>query len=143
MDARNHCSSRRSCSQLQRLGRRPANTVNVFSLARLAGGLAIGIASALTPVYIAEIAPSKNRGTLVSLNQLAIVVGILCAYLVNWQLSKLGESSWRWMLALAALPSVGFFLGLLVIPESPRLADWAGDARKRELVSSREFSVTA
>ena len=112
------------------LGSAAANTVNVFSLARLAGGLAIGIASALTPVYIAEIAPSKNRGTLVSLNQLAIVVGILCAYLVNWQLSKLGESSWRWMLALAALPSVGFFLGLLVIPESPR---WLiGRGRKEE-----------
>ena len=68
-------------------------------------GLAIGLASALTPVYIAEIAPAKNRGTLVSLNQLAIVVGILTSYLVNWQLAKLGDSSWRWMLASSAIPA--------------------------------------
>src|SRR6266436_4743329 len=105
---------------LSALGAAAANSVALFSVARLLGGLAIGLASALTPVYIAEISPSKNRGTLVSLNQLAIVIGILAAYLVNWQLAKLGESSWRWMLATAALPSFGFFLGLLVIPESPR-----------------------
>ena len=87
-----------------------ANSVNVFSVARFAGGLAIGLASALTPVYIAEIAPSKNRGVLVSLNQLAIVVGILSAYLINWQLAKLGDASWRWMLAVAAVPSIVFLL---------------------------------
>ena len=58
------------------LGAAAANTVTTFSAARLVGGLAIGLASVLTPVYIAEISPSKNRGTLVSLNQLAIVIGI-------------------------------------------------------------------
>jgi len=121
------------------LGSALANTVNIFSIARLAGGLAIGLASALTPVYIAEIAPSKNRGTLVSLNQLAIVVGILCAYLVNWQLSKLGEVSWRWMLAVAAIPSVGFFLGLLVIPESPRWLIGRGRKEEGERVLARIF----
>jgi sugar porter (SP) family MFS transporter len=97
-----------------------ANTITVFSIARLVGGLAIGLASVLTPVYIAEISPSKTRGTLVSMNQLAIVVGILAAYLTNWQLAMLGESSWRWMLAAAAVPSAVFFFGLLSIPESPR-----------------------
>ena len=77
----------------------------------------------LTPVYIAEISPSRNRGTLVSLNQLAIVVGILSAYLVNWQIARLGASSWRWMLAVAAIPALVFLFGLLLIPESPR---WLG-----------------
>lgn len=91
-----------------------------FSMARLAGGLAIGLASALTPVYISEIAPQHSRGQLVSLNQLAIVVGILIAYLTNWQLASLGEISWRWMFGVAAIPSLGFFIGLLFIPESPR-----------------------
>src|SRR3984885_554333 len=95
------------------------STVALFSIARLIGGLAIGLASVLTPVYIAEISPSKNRGTLVSMNQLAIVIGILAAYLVNWRLSRIGEASWRWMLAVAAVPSLAFFAGLLCIPESP------------------------
>jgi len=102
------------------IGAALANTVMVFSTARLFGGLAIGLASVLTPVYIAEISPSKNRGALVSLNQLAIVVGILSAYLVSWQVARLGQSSWRWMLAIAAIPSIAFLLGLLLIPESPR-----------------------
>jgi len=105
---------------LSAFGAAAANTITVFSLARVVGGLAIGLASVLTPVYIAEISPSKNRGTLVSLNQLAIVVGILFAYLVSWQIARFGESSWRWMLAIAAIPSLAFFIGLLAIPESPR-----------------------
>ena len=97
-----------------------ANSVAWFSLARLFGGLAIGLASVLTPVYIAEISPSKKRGALVSLNQLGIVIGILAAYIVDWWLSGLGENSWRWMLAVAAAPSLIFFSGLFAIPESPR-----------------------
>jgi sugar porter (SP) family MFS transporter len=97
-----------------------ANSVAMFSLARLFSGLAIGLASVLTPVYIAEISPSKNRGALVSLNQLGIVIGILIAYIVGWWLSGLGENSWRWMLAIAAIPSLIFFIGLFAIPESPR-----------------------
>src|SRR6185369_8345368 len=105
---------------LSSVGAALAPTVTLFSVARLLGGLAIGLASVLTPVYIAEISPSKNRGTLVSLNQLAIVVGILFAYLVSWQIARFGESSWRWMLAIAAIPSLAFFIGLLAIPESPR-----------------------
>src|SRR3981081_746085 len=105
---------------LSSVGAALATTVTLFSAARLLGGLAIGLASVLTPVYIAEISPSRNRGTLVSLNQLAIVVGILSAYLVSWQIARLGASSWRWMLAVAAIPSLAFLFGLLLIPESPR-----------------------
>lgn len=106
-----------------------ATSVTIFSIGRLLGGLAIGIASVLTPVYIAEIAPAKNRGRLVSLNQLAIVVGILAAYMVSWGLAGLGMNGWRWMLGVAAIPALVFFVGLLFIPESPR---WLISNQRRE-----------
>jgi SP family arabinose:H+ symporter-like MFS transporter len=125
------------------LGSAVSNTITVFAVARFAGGLAIGLASALTPVYIAEIAPAKNRGKLVSLNQLAIVIGILFAYLINWQLSRLGDSSWRWMLATAAVPSIIFFVGLLVIPESPRWLITRGKKDEGERVLARIVGPTA
>src|SRR5882724_107522 len=124
---------------LSSVGAAAANTVTVFSIARLLGGLAIGLASVLTPVYIAEISPSKNRGTLVSLNQLAIVIGILAAYLINWQLARLGDSSWRWMLAVAAVPSIAFLGGLLVIPESPRWLISKGKLLEGEKILARIF----
>ena len=91
-----------------------------FALARLLGGVAIGIASTLSPLYIAEISPAAKRGLLVSLNQLAIVSGILLSYSVNYLLTGAGPANWRWMFAAAALPSVLFLLTLLFIPESPR-----------------------
>jgi sugar porter (SP) family MFS transporter len=91
-----------------------------FSVARLVGGVAIGIASTLSPLYIAEISPAQKRGLLVSLNQLAIVTGILLSYCVNYLLTGVGPENWRWMFASAAVPSVAFFLTLLFIPESPR-----------------------
>jgi len=125
------------------IGAALASTVTIFAVARLIGGLAIGLASVLTPVYIAEISPSKNRGTLVSLNQLAIVVGILSAYLVNWQIARLGESSWRLMLAVAAFPSLGFLFGLLFIPESPRWLVTRGRHDEGERVLSRIFGQQA
>src|SRR5438876_2668997 len=128
---------------LSSLGAAAASTITFFSIARLAGGLAIGLASVLTPVYIAEISPSKNRGTLVSLNQLAIVIGILATYLVNWQLSRMGESSWRWMLAVAAVPSLAFLLGLLAIPESPRWLISTGRRREGGGVLARIFGEQA
>jgi sugar porter (SP) family MFS transporter len=122
---------------LSSFGAALASTVTIFSAARLFGGLAIGLASVLTPVYIAEIAPSRNRGALVSLNQLAIVVGILSAYLVNWQVARLGESGWRWMLAAAAVPSIAFLFGLLLIPESPRWLISIGRRDQGERVLAR------
>src|SRR5260370_39479904 len=128
---------------LSSIGAALANTVTLFSVARLLGGLAIGLASVLTPVYIAEISPSRNRGTFVSLNQLAIVVGILSAYLVNWQMARLGASSWRWMLAVAAIPSLAFLFGLLLIPESPRWLVARGRHDEGERVLYRIFGQQA
>ena len=97
----------------------PRNLIE-FTVARLLGGVAIGIASTLSPLYIAEISPARSRGLLVSLNQLAIVSGILLSYSVNYLLTGAGPSNWRWMFASAAIPSVLFFFTLLFIPESPR-----------------------
>ncbi|HEX4008020.1 MAG TPA: sugar porter family MFS transporter [Acidobacteriaceae bacterium] len=111
------------------IGAALANSIVVFSVGRFAGGLAIGLSSVLTPVYIAEVAPARSRGRLVSMNQLAIVVGILVAYVVSWGLSGLGNVSWRWMLGVAALPALAFFVGLLFIPESPR---WLISSGQRE-----------
>ena len=74
----------------------------------------------LAPLYIAEVAPAAIRGRLVSMNQLAIVLGILVSYLVGWAMAGLGEGSWRWMFAVAAVPSLFFFAALFFVPESPR-----------------------
>lgn len=121
------------------LGTALAPSVLVFSIGRLCGGLAIGLASVLTPVYIAEIAPARNRGRLISMNQLAIVAGILVAYVVSWALAGIGASSWRWMLGLAAVPALGFLLGLLFIPESPRWLISQGERERGREVLARIY----
>jgi MFS transporter, SP family, arabinose:H+ symporter len=119
-----------------------ANSILLFCIGRLVGGIAIGLASVLTPVYIAEIAPARNRGTLVAMNQLAIVVGILSAYLVSWKMAVLGDNSWRWMLGVAAVPSLAFFFGLLGIPESPRWLITHSRRTQGEAVLARIFGAT-
>ncbi len=91
-----------------------------FSAARLLGGVAVGVASMLAPLYIAEVAPARIRGRLVSLNQMAITTGILLSYFVNWQLSYLGPVAWRYMFAAAAVPSILFLAAIFFVPESPR-----------------------
>lgn len=92
----------------------------VFIVFRVMGGIAVGTASMLSPMYISEISPASRRGTLVSLNQLAIVLGILLAFFSNYKLSSLGPDSWRWMLAVMSAPALLFFVALLFVPESPR-----------------------
>ena len=82
------------------------------------GGVAIGVASLLAPIYIAEISPARVRGRLVALNQMAIMSGILLAYLVNWGLSFQGTESWRWMFAVAAVPSLFFLVALFLCPRA-------------------------
>lgn len=108
-----------------------------FMAARFAGGVAIGMASLLAPLYIAEIAPARNRGRLVSMNQMAIVTGILLAYFINWSLSYLGPSAWRWMFATAVIPSAVFLTALFFVPESPRWLAEMGREREALAVLSR------
>jgi sugar porter (SP) family MFS transporter len=105
---------------LSSIGTGLASNLAEFVIARLVGGLAIGLASTLSPLYIAEISPARIRGLLVSVNQLAIVSGILLSYSVNYGLTGAGPSNWRWMFASAAVPSLFFLLALLFVSESPR-----------------------
>ncbi len=102
------------------LGTALPRTLLEFTVARFIAGTAIGVASVLAPLYIAEVSPAAIRGRLVTLNQMAIVTGILLSYFVSWLLSGLGPASWRWMFASAGIPSGILFVSLLFIPESPR-----------------------
>src|SRR5258708_14045350 len=119
---------------------------------RIVGGVAIGMASNLSPMYIAEISPAPWRGRLVSLNQLAIVVGILAAQIVNWsiaqgvpdgasaetiRLSWNGELGWRWMFTAVAAPSLVYLLSAWFIPESPRWLAKSGNADKAHEILAR------
>jgi len=105
-----------------------ASSSVIFISARLFGGLAVGAASVLSPMYVAEVAPPKSRGMLVSIYQLAIVLGILCSFTINYGLHNL-DNNWRWMFATGIVPSVVFFIGLFFIPESPR---WLYKAGRKE-----------
>ncbi len=117
------------------LGTGLAPTFPAFVTWRILGGVAIGLASNLSPMYIAEVSPAAMRGRLVAINQLTIVIGILLAQFVNWAIVRglpahasdefLADSwyvlsGWRWMFAVTAVPSMLFFVGMFVVPESPR-----------------------
>lgn len=91
-----------------------------FLIARFIGGLGVGAASMLSPMYIAEVSPARMRGRLVSLNQLAIVTGILAAYFTGYFLVGIPETNWRWMFGSETVPAVLFFGLLMLVPESPR-----------------------
>jgi MFS transporter, SP family, galactose:H+ symporter len=106
-----------------------AQGVTVLLIGRFLVGLAIGATSMVAPLYLAEISPPNHRGAIVSLNQLCAAGGALASYAVGfWLISVSG--GWRWMLAFAAVPGAILFLGMLVLPESPR---WlAGHDRLRE-----------
>jgi sugar porter (SP) family MFS transporter len=97
-----------------------AQNVVIFILARVIGGLGIGISTVVAPMYIAEIAPPKLRGRLGGMFQFNIVLGILIAFVSNALLAGIGENAWRWMLGVAAFPSLLYALCCLVLPESPR-----------------------
>jgi len=97
-----------------------ATTYITFIVARIIGGIGIGGAILIAPIYIAEIAPPKLRGSLVSLNQFNIVLGISVAYFSNYFLKDLQGESWRWMLGVEAIPAVIYFVGLFLVPRSPR-----------------------
>jgi SP family arabinose:H+ symporter-like MFS transporter len=102
-------------------------------IARMIGGLGVGISLILAPMYIAELAPPQMRGRLVSFNQLNIVIGISVAFFTNYLILQLGDSdaswaqslkfdeyNWRWMLGLETLPAILYFFGLFIVPRSPR-----------------------
>jgi MFS transporter, SP family, arabinose:H+ symporter len=102
------------------IGAGVSTTLFTFSLFRILGGVAVGIASVISPMYIAETAPASWRGRLVSLYQLAVVTGILLAYIANYALADIGDSNWRWMFASQAFIAIIFWLFLLIAPETPR-----------------------
>jgi sugar porter (SP) family MFS transporter len=94
--------------------------VEVFIAARFIGGLGIGVSTVVAPMYISEIAPPAHRGKLAGMFQFNIVLGIVIAYLSNALLSGIGDSAWRWMLGVAAIPSLIYTVMCFTIPESPR-----------------------
>ncbi len=96
-----------------------AGSVPVLLAGRLLIGIAIGVASMLTPLYLAEISPAASRGAVTSLNQLCITLGILVSYLVGYAFAETADG-WRWMLGLGAVPGAILAAGMLVLPESPR-----------------------
>jgi SP family arabinose:H+ symporter-like MFS transporter len=97
-----------------------APNVVIFIAARVVGGLGIGVSTVVAPMYISEIAPPKYRGRLAGMFQFNIVFGILVAYVSNALLAGIGENAWRWMLGVAAFPSLLYALFCFGLPESPR-----------------------
>jgi sugar porter (SP) family MFS transporter len=137
---------------LTSLGNALAGNFSIFITWRILGGVAIGLASNLSPMYIAEIAPAQIRGKLVAINQLTIVIGILLAQYINWFLvrnlppgatdefirnSWFGQQGWRWMFGLTAVPSFLFFLGMTIVPESPRWLAKNGKLAGAEAILAR------
>jgi|HubBroStandDraft_1064217.scaffolds.fasta_scaffold00133_20 sugar porter (SP) family MFS transporter len=100
---------------------------NVFLLARFLGGLAVGAVSLVSPMYVSEISPPAVRGRMGTLYQMSIVTGILVSYCINYWLRDLGPDNWRWMFVTGVIPSLIFFILLLLAPETPRFLVMAGD----------------
>lgn len=105
---------------LSMIGTGLANDLWVFVFARFIGGIAIGGASVLSPIYISEIAPPKMRGRFVATSQFAIVLGILVAFFASYLIDDIGENNWRWMFLSGVFPSLLFIILLFFIDRSPR-----------------------
>jgi len=115
-----------------------ATNVSLFIAARVIGGLGIGISTIAAPLYISEIAPPKHRGQLAGMFQFNIVFGILIAFVSNALLAGVGENAWRWMLGVAAFPSLIYALFCLGLPESPRwLIAKKGDRAAAQIILQR------
>lgn len=123
------------------IGTGAANQFIPFIIFRLIGGLGIGLASAISPMYISEISPAQMRGRLVSINQLTIVIGILAAQIINYLIAEKvpegttnemilqswnGQTGWRWMFWAGTVPALVFFIFTFFIPESPRFLAKSG-----------------
>ena len=116
------------------------NGLSLLLVGRFLVGLGIGIASMLTPLYLAEIAPARARGAIVSLNQLCITLGILVSYLVGFALADAWEG-WRWMLGVGALPGVILWFGMLLLPdEEQRPRDHAGIVAEQQAAQRGDAS---
>ena len=116
------------------IGMAYAPSLTVFLIMRFMAGIGVGMASMLSPLYIAEVSPAHVRGRNVAINQLTIVIGILITNLVNYSLADNGPDTWRWMFGLGAVPAVLFLIGVLWLPESPRYLMKAGQSDAAEKV---------
>ena len=105
---------------LSALGSALANDPITFAAFRFLGGLGVGISTIAAPAYISEIAPAKDRGRLVGLYQLSLVLGILIAFISNYLLSGIGTHDWRWMMGVEAFPAIFYTFLCFRIPKSPR-----------------------
>jgi SP family sugar porter-like MFS transporter len=134
------------------IGTGMADNFNMFVAWRLAGGVAIGLASNLSPMYIAEVSPAKVRGMFVSVNQLTIALGVTSAQLVNYLVAESvakgatdleilnswnGQMGWRWMFGLTAVPSFVFLVLMFIVPESPRWLAKNGKPQKARKVLAK------
>lgn len=113
-----------------------------FISMRFAAGIGVGMASMLSPMYIAEVSPPAVRGRNVAINQLTIVIGILVTNVVNYNLSGFGTAPWRWMFGLGAIPSSLFLIGVLWLPESPRWLLKAGEVNRAKAILNKIGSAS-
>ena len=134
------------------IGTGASATLSWFIFFRIWGGLGIGIASSVSPIFISEVSPAELRGRFVSLNQLTIVIGILLAQIINWLIAKPvpedatdqlireswnGQMGWRWMFWAETIPAILFFVFLFAVPESPRWLVKAGRKKRASAILSR------
>ncbi|MGL4724245.1 MAG: sugar porter family MFS transporter [Scandinavium sp.] len=134
-----------------------ASNFDMFVVYRIVGGVGIGLASALSPMYIAEVSPAEKRGRFVAVNQLTIVIGVLAAQLINLLIAEPvaagatqqaivetwnGQTGWRWMFGAELVPAVAFLLLLFVVPESPRWLMKAGKEAQARKTLERIGSVS-
>jgi MFS transporter, SP family, xylose:H+ symportor len=97
-----------------------APNLSFFIISRFFAGIGVGMASMLSPMYIAEVSPPEARGRMVAINQLTIVLGQVITHFENFKLREIGPDAWRWMFGMGMVPSFLFFVGVLFLPESPR-----------------------
>jgi len=123
------------------LGSALANNMWSFIIFRFLGGIGVGASSVVAPMYIAEISPAKIRGKMTAMFQFNVISGILIAYISNFLLRDIGAEPWRWMLGVAGIPALLFFLLLFLIPESPRFLIKIGQLVKaRKILEKIEVS---
>jgi len=128
---------------LSAIGSAIPRNLTEFVIARILGGVGVGMASMTSPLYIAEVSPAKIRGRLVSFNQFAIIFGMLAVYFVNYFIANWGDDAWnvtqgwRWMFGSETLPAVLFLVLLLFVPESPRWLTKKGRSIKALAILTR------